>query len=508
MLSQLVLWVSPSRAREMEAHTNTHQFSVGAFLWHPTLGMSSLSSELASLLHTLVEGTSAGARRAGTSEDVPSIRSPAWEEELARVIREGLRRGGPLVESLQRQIVPREEQFSQESEVDCKHAIVDRDCGAADATEEKHQARSDYLGDSKAPEDDDGKQGWTRGCDGIERNACNASTTPSGDGVLEMVSLEDIDRLVAALCVLGGQFGGVYPSAKVLCRMPSRKKALDADTRRRGQAFESQGREDGPENAAVKEATVLRLRLSCTQPQVADVSEVDNEYGVVGPTEVSMRQGGIDGAVRRSVQEPQPVVSSRLIALPSPGSVRPPDVYDGLAEAYSGVVPSTAVEREFIGVNQGRLLRQQWQRQQQWRQQRQNQQQDTPVRVPTAGPGSTIRGQGREWVGMRWRSSSPDIGEAVGVPSMTSAHVRLPASAAASQQTSTGCGEWVTVGIVGEGSRSAPHVATVPIESVTPVRVRTPPALTKALMPHVEEFLPGFRALLEGDTKIRGADSD
>lgn len=103
---------------------------------------------------------------------------------------------------------------------------------------------------------------------------------------------------------------------------------------------------------------------------------------------------------------------------------------------------------------------------------------------------------------MRRRSSSPDIGEAVGVPSMACAHVRPPASAAASQQTSTECGEWVTVGIAGEGSRSAPHVATVPIESVTPVRTGTPPALTKALMPHVEKFLPGLRALLEGDTEF------
>ena len=105
---------------------------------------------------------------------------------------------------------------------------------------------------------------------------------------------------------------------------------------------------------------------------------------------------------------------------------------------------------------------------------------------------------------MRRRSSSPDIGEAVGVPSMASVHVRPPAPSATSQQTSTGRGEWVTVGVVREHGQCAPHVATVPFENVTPVLMGTPSALTKALMPHVEEFVPGLRALLEGDTEFRG----
>ncbi|CAM9133388.1 unnamed protein product, partial [Laminaria digitata] len=420
----------------------------------------SLSSELASLLHALVERTSTtGATNAGAREDHPSIRSPAWEEEIARVTRAWLCRASPLVESLQRQMVLREDQLGQEAEMACKHSIADRNCGAAGATEEKEQVP---------------------------------------------VSMDDLDRLVAALCVLGGQFGGLYPGAKVLCRVPSRDNASDPSSRRGSQAFGSQGRRDGLENAAVEEATVLRLRLSRAQPQGADVPEINNEYGV-GPTEVSTGQGRVDGAVRRSVQEPRPVFSSRLIALPSPGSVRPLDVYDGLVEeAYSGVVPPAAVARETAGDNQRRLQQQQ-QQQQRRRQQRQNQQQqDMPVRIPTAGTESMFRGQGREWAGLRRRSSSPDIGEAVGVPSMASAHVRPPAPSAASQQTSTGCGEWVTVGIAREDPRAAPHVVTVPVETVTLVRMGTPSALTKALVPYVEELLPGLRALLEGDTEFRG----
>ena len=460
--------------------------------------MSSLSAELASLLHALVERTRTGATNVGASEDHQSNRSPAWQEVLARVTRAWLGCAGPLVDLLQREMVPREEKRHQ-SEMACKHRAADQDCDVTGATEEKELVRSNLMGESKAPEEE---EGWSRSSGNIERSLYKSSRTPRGGAVLGAVSMDNLDRLVAALCLLGGQFGGLHPGAKVLCRIPSKNTVSGADNRPGTQAFGSQGR-NGVKNT-VAEATVLRLRLSCTRPQGASLSETDNESGI-GPTEAPMRRGRVDGAVRRSVQEPRPVFSSRLRAMPSPGSVRPLDVYDGLAqEAYSGVVPPAAVARETVDDSQSWLQQQQQQRQMRQQQRHNQQQHDMSVRTPTAGPGSMFGGQGRELAGMRRRSSSPDVGEAVGVPPIAPAYVRSPVSSAAGQQVTTGRGEWVTVGMAPEDGRSSPRVVTVPIENVTPVRMRTPAALAKALMPHVQDFLPGLRALLEGDTKYGG----
>ncbi|CAM9323533.1 unnamed protein product, partial [Ectocarpus fasciculatus] len=416
----------------------------------------SLSSQLVSLLHELVAGAETdGAESAGKR---PSAYLPEWQEEVATVVCRCLQRARPIMESLQRHKTLEETRLWAEAE----------------------RARVQLGGD---------REGATSAAVINERDEAEP-TPPSADGV---------DRLMAVLSLLGGQFEDLYPGARVLCRLPPGESSSDFPG----------GWEDRP----TVEATVLRLPFSGTKPPGGQSKPV----GDPRTDETTSADGGIgDGAGRTGVENAEAerqmtsrVFSARLLPRPA-GCARPLDVYEGLPdEGFArGAEASAAVARQ---VHERRRLERQQRLMQEHR--------ALSLRMQGARFGRVSRphGQGRTHVG--GEQPLPDIGQSTllsrsGTGDETVAMADDPtgggsASASSSprrQRRISGCKQLVTVGFSRDdpGVASVPHTFTVPVDSVTLLHKGVPGALVRTLTSYVPEFLPGLKAMLEAETVFRG----
>lgn len=417
----------------------------------------SLSSELVSLLHELAAGADTkGAESAGMR---PSDYLPAWQEEVATVVCRCLQRAGPIVESLQRQKMLEETRLWAEAARARGQLGVNRE-GATSAAviEERDEAEP---------------------------------TPPSAD---------DVDRLVAALCLLGGQFEGLHPGARVLCRLPPGESSSDVP--------------GGWEDRATVEATVLRLPFSGTKSPGGNSKPV----GDLPADETTSADGGSgDGAGSSGVEsaEGQRHMASRLCSarlLPRPaGCTRPLDVYEGLTdEGFSrGAEGSTAVARQ--AHEQRRLERQQRLMQEH---------RALSLRMQGARFGRVSRPHGQGRINVRGEQPLPIVGQSVllsrsargeeGVATTDNPAGSGSVSASASprrQQPVSACEELVTVGFSRDdrGVAPSPRAFTVPVDSVTLVHKGVPGALVRTLTSYAQEFLPGLKAMLEAETSFRGA---
>lgn len=416
------------------------------------LPAQSLSSELVSLLHELVAGEDTdGAESAGKS---PSEYLPAWQQDVATVVCRCLQRARPIVESLQLHKTLEETKLWAEAE----RARVQLGGDREDAT------NAAVIGGSDETE----------------------PTPPSADG---------LDRLVAVLSLLGGQFEGLHPGARVLCRLPSGESSSDVP-------------------GGWEEATVLRLPFSGTKPPGGSNKPV----GDLPADETTSADGGSgNGAERSGVeiveverQMTNRVFSARLLPRPA-GCTRPLDVYEGLAdEGFSrGSEASTAVARQ---VHEQRRLERQQRLMQQHR--------ALSLRMQGARFGRVSRphGQGRINVGgeqplpvmgqstLLSRSGRGD--EAVVMTDDPTGGGSVSASASPRRQRRiSGCEELVTVGVSRDdrGVAPVPHAFAVPVDSVTLVHKGVPGALVRTLTSYAQEFLPGLKALVEAETVYRGA---
>lgn len=445
-------------------------------------------------MHDLVAKPGAGTPAEGLS---------IWGADVASVVHAWLHRAGPLVASLQRQKALGEKKRWADAEAARQgHLAAEQENGDTAALRGRAQAKS--LGRERGVLEDKGDGAHESGAGSKHRSS--APPIPRESPLFRTWRADDLDRVVAILCLLGGQFESVHPGAKVLCRVPAPSDvASGRESRNIGGA---RGRW---EHGAAQVATVLRTRLLPTVPR--DVERATGSVGVPPPAAppprgTDGREGrGVDEAGAQRAQPLRPVFASRVIS-PASGCVRPLDVYDGLASdvrvAVSRAV-ATAREVETGDTNEGN--HQQHQQQRQWPESR-----DFSGRMPTATLGSVFRGQNRSWAGLQRTWVPTDGNEGRGSRSTTvparatlSANsVGVAADAIPSGQAGGVCPEWVTLGAVWDGQGRAPHVATVPLGSVTPMVTGVPRALAGALVANVEGFVPQLKALLEVDVAFHG----
>ncbi|CAM9151445.1 unnamed protein product, partial [Scytosiphon promiscuus] len=428
-------------------------------------GMFSLSSELLSLLHDLVAKESIpGAERAVEGGEGRAIPCTSWQDEIATVLCGWLCRASSVVGSLHN------EKWREE----------------ADLWAEAEKARKQRA--AAAKEDNE----------------------VQGRPPVELLSVEDLERVVAALCVLGGQVEDIFPGGRVLCRLPREEYAHDALS--------------GLEERPTVEATVLRLAFSGPRPP-GEVSVSGDLPATDAPA--SARIGGtaegqhqIHPQQRHGVatQAMRPVFSSHLLPRP-PGCARPLDIYHGLTDgaflgrtvAAAAVAESDAVVDRHPVHETGRLLElaQELRRRQQ-------------VLVQNARLGSVSSRHGHS-------GGRVDIGRALSLPAL-----RAPADSQWSdgrgrdvagvedcssrggttastslgrqqqEQAASGCTPLITAGVAGEGREDAPRAVPVRTDEATLVRRVIPRAFTKSLASHAKDLLPGLKAMLEAETAFRG----
>lgn len=456
----------------------------------------SVSSGLVSLLHDLVAETEAGgAESAMENKEGLASSSSAWQEGVTTVIRRWLRRAGPVVDSLQRQKALEEQNLWVEAEVARKQRVAGGRQGmdATSAARENGHAKSGPLGELSVAElrargkdqRDESVQ------DSIGQSLGGASDL--GGAPLGAVAVDSLDCVVAVLCLLGGQVEGLHPGAKVLCRLPPEQRPSNALS----------GWEDNP----TVEATVLRLVPSGPKPPRGDVGRLNKDVGSSSddppvddtPASRETRVESSEAPQQVAVQAARPVFSSRLVLSP-PGCNRPMGIYEGL----SGDAVATAAS-DFLRPDPDRLLQ---------LQQLAQQRQDIALRVENARFGMVNRrhghGGGREGTGRECRTpivrepdnSLPSGGGGGGCVSAPSTPQQQRQQ---QQQPVSACKESVTVGVSREDRASTPHAVTVSIDRVTLVRKGVPQVLMKTLTPHVEEFLPGLKAMLGAETEFQGA---
>lgn len=441
-----------------------------------------------SLLHGLVTETEAGgAESAAESQGLPNSFS-AWQEEVTTIVRRWLRRAAPVVDSLQRQKVLEEQNLWVEAEVARKQQVAGGRQGtdATSAARENGQAKSGPLVEHNVAEVRAGGKDQRDESveDSIGQSFGGASTLEGAP--LGAVSVDSLDCVVAVLCLLGGQVEGLYPGARVLCRLPPEQRPSDVLS----------GWEDNP----TVQATVLRLVPSSPKPPRGDVERHNKDVGSSfddPPVDDTPNSGGTriespEMPQQAAVQVARPVFSSRLVLSP-PGCNSPMGIFEGLS--------GDEVVADVLRADQDRLLQLQQQLAQQY--------QDIALRVQNARLGVVDRirhGDGRAGTGRECRT--PGVRESDNVlPSGGGGGGCVCALSTPQQQQQpvSACKESVTVGVSREDHRSTPHTVTISIDRVTLVRKRVPQGLVKTLTPHVQEFLPGLTAMLGAETAFQGA---
>lgn len=402
-----------------------------------------------------------GTTGAGESKEPENDTRSAWGEDVASVFRTWMRLAKPLVESLHRRKALEEKQLWAQAE------------GARDKPFSEH--------------------------------GHDAAAISGGDSFVN-----DADRVVAALSFLGGQFEGLHPGTKVFCPMPLANAPTSTRGRdSQGASFFERGRvwEDGEAN---EEATVLRFRLSPPNPRnvarEGEPSVPSPRFGAGSSLRDSSVDGGLVGypleaaVMRNEMQETRQMFASRLMPR---APMRPLDVYDGLVDEGRTPVSTAAVAREIVRDSQN--------------QQRLQQHQEEDINFPaprfTVRLDGVFRGQSRGWRDLRRGLALNETTEDVGLQPRAGSGMATDSAEVGVAVFSTppratvcgGCDEWVTVGSVQEGRGGSALAATVPIESVAPVRTVLSRAITARLMPHVAEVMPHLTALLEAETVFRGA---
>lgn len=449
------------------------------FVLSSVFSTRSLASELVSLLHDLVTETeTGGAESAGESKEGLASSFTAWQEEVTTVACLWLRRAGPVVDSLQRQKVLEEQKLWVEAERARKQVAGGQQ--GTDVNVAELQAGGKDTGGGSVE-------------DPLGQTLEGAS--PLGGSSLGAMSVDNLGCVVAVLCLLGGQFEGLYPGARVLCRISPEEHFSDVLS----------GWEDNP----TVEATVLRLVTSGPKPARDDAERHGKgaNSSLCAPADDMQTSGGTRaenaGAPQQAaVQAARPVFSSRVILRP-PGCTRPIGSYEGLRDDAAA-----AVARVDFRVDQDRLCQLQ-------QQQLAQQHQDIALRVENARLGSVNRrhGHGDGLADTRLEARAPGVRESDDVlpsdggggggVSTLSTPPQQPQQQ--QQQPVSACKESVVVGVSREDRRSTPHAVTVPIDSVTLLHKGVPQVLMKTLAPHVKEILPGLKAMLGADTAFHGA---
>lgn len=454
----------------------------------------SLSSELLSLLHDLVaEEATAGAESAGETNNGRVKSCSSWQQEIATVLCGWLCRAGSVVGSLQN------EKWLEEHNLWAEAEQARKERPAASKGRKDVQRRLPVNRNLHPVEKRDAdKDPWEESVPHISHPTAD-KTPPLGVEAAAALSVVDLDRVVAALCVLGGQVEDIYPGARVLCRPRRGEDGFDALS--------------GWEERPTVEATVLRLAFCGAKPAMEEASDSGdppaNDYPASAQgdstTEVQYHdQRQHQHAV--AMQAARPVFSSRLLPRP-PGCARPLDIYQGLTHgAFPSRTATSAGADAVIGGHSGHERSQLQELEQELRRRQQLLMQNARLGSISSRDGSS---GGR--VDISRELSPPAVRAPTGsVAAMDGGHFGRSAAASTpqerQQQERSGSehNSLVTVGVAREG-QEAPRVVTVRTDEATPVRRGVPRAFTKTLALRVKDFLPGLKAMLEADTAFRGA---
>lgn len=478
----------------------------------------SLSSELVSLVRGII--TKPGAQDAAGIDKVTEGCWAAWAREVAGVVRAWLRRAGPLVDSLQGcKVLAERKRWMQATEArqgrpDTQDVTVQ--CGKMEEGSKNCEIYS--------PQGIGACGGKADGNGGVKDTPGSRKETP------DKLSVDDLDRVVAALCVLGGHFESVHPGAKVICKMPpARDGSTDAHSGRENrapgapvQAHSSaivHGSRWGGVGGTAEEAIVVGMELAAAPP--GDVTR--SATASPGRDLPRMRRSTSARTLQEAVQIARAEVSGLVRrSIGTPGGIQPVDVHDELAHdvpmasAFEGAAgalgPAAATGRETAEREMQQHLTDFLHTQQQ--------SQDIAARMATARLGSYFRRPGG-WDGPGRLSPDVLVNTMVGCDpqnptagttadgSVTPATTVIPVAddgiPRAAARAHEECDEWVTVASARGGPGGGPRAARVSISTVAPIPAGVPAVLARALMPYAEDFVPQLKALLEIDTEERGA---
>lgn len=490
----------------------------------------SLSSELLSLMRGLVSepadlhaGRDAQYRMPGRWE--------AWAREMAEVVCAWLLRSRPLVTTVQgRKALEEKLQWAR-----AKKGRQDNEMGNPQSCDDMRGGLQTKGISAMGPMVAFGVGGAgavdNRACDGVSGNASRENerdTSISAQALEKSSPTEDFDRVVAVLCLLGGNFEGLHLGATVICKMPHAipcSSFVSTAARRR-----QEGRIDA---AAVEEqATVIGLALApapSLYPLNTRVSAV-----AARRKRLEMRWECISGRFQQLLQrdraDPGAVVLDIVVPLEDiPGAGGGGETLDA-GDTPAGDTDSTASEPEQMTAGAA------------------------AVHTDEAGEARGLYQAHRGlWDGLqilthpmphlrrrgRWHGPgrlSPDVlvdttvtGEGSTPPAQRSLEANIATAAVPTTATLPAiatnscvsspiaspqvdrCGELVTVATVGGGrggSQCGARASTLPVDRVRVVSARVPPALVRSLMAHAQEFVPQLSALLESDAEFNGACCD
>lgn len=464
--------------------------------------LGSLSSELVSLLHGLVEETGPpGAGSPGRRGNGLGPFCSEWREEVIIVVRRWLPRAGPVVKSLQRRKVLEEQHLWEEAARARSQQAGDPEGAAAAVAAVRSNGHANEgteldAADHGGVEDGDVGQREVNVDDPAGQTA-EGGSPPLRGAALGAFSAGDLDCVVAVLCLLGGQFEDLYPGARVLCRLPLKENVTDSP--------------DGWEDSPTAEATVLRLGLAGANLPRVDVERRSKDISSSGDPLVDgvFACGGdrVENAQARQqhqqlaqVRAARPVFAASLVPRRH-GRTRPEDFYEGLSdEAYASGLAAAVVAREFFRADRERLQQQQ----QQLELELEREHQSVSARLERSRLRSVSCGHGRDggFSSVRREPHTPLVGESSELLPRADDGGNGGGDTATVAPTSK---QLVVLGALRHSRGSAaPRTVTVPVDSVTLLRKEVPQALIKTLTPYVEEFLPGLEAVLEAETVFQG----
>lgn len=522
----------------------------------------SLSAELVSMLHVLAVQRINENTNAGEVKESPSDGLSTWGKEITGVLRAWLPDGRRLVEVLQQRKGFQELRRRKDATLIRLPAEGNHRSPAPVVLQPKGQGALTEIPGLKADVHSDYGGGRTR----LDHEDCSSKEPVDGkddfhqpgvarfsDATVGILSVVDLDRIVAVLCLIGGQFSSLHPGGNVLCHMPSEE---NEPVFVRGQSG-SQERGRRWEKDFAEEVTVLRLGLSRGWRRRVLPCSIEGDRSTDSSVYLQSSSAGLTDGNRRGrgdanerdmreatvVQGERPVLATRLVPSP-PGCVRPLDVYDGLAndgqpidarEPLAVAMTRADVRDRSDQRQRGCQRRPEHEHQEQFQEQEQQiqdiQQEDISARMLTARLGSVLPRQGRGWVHMQRELPSslppplpppaaaaitaaeregaivPPTGGRITVPTdlaPSTSDERQPSAEEDRQLASTAEG-WVTVASEGrEGTGDGLRVATVPVHAVVPLCAPVPPAFTRILLSNVKELVPTLKAILEVDTAFRG----
>lgn len=462
---------------------------------------NSLSSELLSLVRGLVAKPGVGDMGEG-AEHTPG-RWEAWAEEVAGVVRAWLLRARPLMAAVQGR-------KALEEKMQWVRATVSREGRLSPrgyVTAQGGSAQGAAIGEMGSLDGSGARDISGSMCDGPFGvnldNGKNIHSAPS----LDKSSVDDFDRVVAALCLLGNHFEGLHLGATVMCKMPSGRSHSGtlADSR---SGFAFQGRRAGGVDGTPGVATVIGLALAPALPRDAKHSLTSTSR-----KRPRVRRNDLAHTLQRAVELARAEVARVIPPGSMTGGVHPLDVNDNLAHATD----------MSVGLHQApEAARADSTEHEQRSRQDQLESRDIAAHLATARLRNYFRRRGG-WDGPG--RLSPDVlivdptGGSSSTTRLTEATVGTTPTAVATPAASDSissppwhgvdgeCDEWVTVASVyeGQGGGGGPHATTVSIDKVTVVPAGIPLALARSLAPHAEEFVPQLKALLEIETEFNGA---